>query len=858
MCFGVVEERRGLAKHARGGQRDRQAVRAGAGNLSRTPVHGPAPRDQPTLVRVAVLVVLLGAAIYTAFAAMRLQNSESSTQGGPTLAAHAGALGERLDGVTGVLRAALIAADGLQQRMPDTPIDVAEMAAKSAGDRADGAAVVLGGEVVAESGQAKDADWKGAAKAALASDADIWLGAPAGQGVNTTLYAARVSDLGKARRVIVLRVSRSALVGAAGEGASTVVALPDGRVLAAAGDGGIEAASTVGEAFSIAPGDVKPGALTHGRRPDGRTVDLAVRPAAGGALLALSAAPSKGVMADNLRDNLVSLLAPLTIACALSLLLVVQSRRAEAAHAAFAESQARFRLAVEAARCGIWEWDLVSGELFMSDVMGAMLGWGGSGVASTDQVLERISVDHRDRVRQALSNARASSAFDVSFRVPGPAGGAPTWIDARGQGFGDAVAEGFPRIIGVALDVTEERVAQIRAQAAENRLRDAIESVPSAFVLWDRTGRLLMCNSNYRDFFGIEPKVLKPGAQREHVLRFVRLAIRQELPTAAEGVREAELHDGRWMQIAERRTFDGGLVVTATDITAIKTQEEARRLNEEQLQLMVVNLERAQEQTAELAHKYAAEKVRAEGANKAKSEFLANMSHELRTPLNAINGFSEIMVGEMFGPLGDRRYKEYVKDIHQSGEHLLALINDILDMSKIEAGKMNLRFEPVSIDTLVEDSVRLVRNRADSAGLHIEVALPPLPEIDADYRAIKQVLLNLLSNAVKFTPRGGKITVRAETRIDAFGQRVRISVRDTGIGIAKDDLARLARPFEQVESQHAKTQQGTGLGLALSKSLLEMHGGVLELESQPGQGTTASFVIPMRQPGMLAEDQAVA
>jgi len=813
-------------------------------------------------VRIAVLVVLLGAAIYTGFAAWRLREAESSTPAGPRLAAQAGALGERLDGVASTLRAALIAGDGLQQRFPDTPIEAAEMAQRTAGDKAEGAAVLLAGEVVAQAGDAKDPDWKGAAKAAQGADGSFWIGAPApGPGATSPgLYAAWVSDAGKAKRVIVLKVSHTALVDGLGGGkTSAAAALPDGRLVASVGDGGVAAASTVGEAFAINPGDVKPGALARGHRPDGRAIELAVRSAAGGALLALTAEPATGMFTDSLRDNLVSLLAPLSIACALALLLIFQSRKAEAAEAAFAESQQRFRLAVEAARCGIWEWDLVSGELFMSDVMGAMLGWGGGGVATTDQVLERISADHRDRVTQALATARQSSAFDVSFRVPNPAGGPPTWIDARGQGFGDTGADGFPRIIGVALDVTEERLAQIRAQAAENRLRDAIESVPSAFVLWDRAGRLLMCNHNYREFFGLEPKLLKPGALREQVLRFVRLAIRQETPTATEGVREAELHDGRWVQIAERRTFDGGLVVTAADITAIKTQDEARRRNEEQLQALVVNLKRAQEEAAELAQKYATEKVRAEGANKAKSEFLANMSHELRTPLNAINGFSEIMVGEMFGPLGDRRYKEYVGDIHRSGEHLLALINDILDMSKIEAGKMNLRFEPVSIDDLVEDSVRLVKNRAENAGLYIEVALPPLPEVDADYRAIKQVLLNLLSNAVKFTPKGGKISVRAESRMDAYGQRVRISVRDTGIGIAKEDLERLARPFEQVESQHAKTQQGTGLGLALSKSLVEMHGGTLELESQPGQGTTASFVLPIRQPGLLEEaDQAVA
>jgi two-component system cell cycle sensor histidine kinase PleC len=260
----------------------------------------------------------------------------------------------------------------------------------------------------------------------------------------------------------------------------------------------------------------------------------------------------------------------------------------------------------------------------------------------------------------------------------------------------------------------------------------------------------------------------------------------------------------------------------------------------------VQSLERSQTQAADLAAKYEAEKIRAEGANKAKSEFLANMSHELRTPLNAINGFSEIMVGEMFGPMGDKRYKEYAQDILSSGQHLLALINDILDMSKIEAGKMNLRFEPMQLSDVVEDCVRLMRNRADAGGLSLDFDLPALPEIEADYRAIKQVILNLLSNALKFTPAGGQVRVGAEMRRDGAEDRVRLTVRDTGIGISPEDLDRLARPFEQIENQHSKTQQGTGLGLALTKSLVELHHGVLELASEPGVGTTASVTLPMR------------
>jgi len=223
------------------------------------------------------------------------------------------------------------------------------------------------------------------------------------------------------------------------------------------------------------------------------------------------------------------------------------------------------------------------------------------------------------------------------------------------------------------------------------------------------------------------------------------------------------------------------------------------------------------------------------------------MSHELRTPLNAINGFSEIMAGEMYGPLGDPRYRDYARDILNSGQHLLALINDILDMSKIEAGKLNMRFEPICLADLAEEALRLVGNRADAAGLNLVLDFGDLPEVEADYRAVKQVLLNLLSNAIKFTPRGGQVTIRGEFREDSLGNRVRISVQDSGIGILPQDLERLARPFEQVENQHSKTTQGTGLGLALSKALVDPHGGLLDLRSAPGQGTVASFSLPVHQ-----------
>jgi len=543
-------------------------------------------------------------------------------------------------------------------------------------------------------------------------------------------------------------------------------------------------------------------------------------------------------------EQLAWLVAPLVVAFALGLTLFLEARRVERAHAAFNDSERRFRMAVEAARCGIWEWDLTTDRIFMSDVTAALFSWRG-GTVDGQQVLDRVWPGHRDGLRDALRSAALYGGFDVSFRVPSLTGGRPVWIDARGEAFGESPQGGYARIIGVALDVTEERLAQARAQSAEGRLRDAIESFSEAFALWDRHDRLLMHNRNYASFFRLSPEVLVPGARREHVDREARRAIRREIRAAGDlkGVHEAELADGRWVQISERRTAEGGLVLTASDITALKTQEEARRLNEDELRNAVANLERSQAELSELARKYETEKLRAEAANQAKSEFLANMSHELRTPLNAINGFSEIMLSEMFGPLGDGRYRDYAQDILNSGQHLLALINDILDMSKIEAGKMTLRLEPVSAVEVAEEAVRLVRTRADKAGLTVTLEAPDLPDIEADYRALKQVLLNLLSNAVKFTPRGGQVLVRAE---EVEGGMIRVSVQDTGIGIAAADLERLAQPFEQIESQHAKTQQGTGLGLALSKALLEMHGGMLELESAPGRGTTASFRLPVR------------
>jgi signal transduction histidine kinase len=248
----------------------------------------------------------------------------------------------------------------------------------------------------------------------------------------------------------------------------------------------------------------------------------------------------------------------------------------------------------------------------------------------------------------------------------------------------------------------------------------------------------------------------------------------------------------------------------------------------------------------------------AEIANRAKTSFLANMSHELRTPLNAIIGFSEMMARQLFGPLPNRQYQEYAQDIHDSGTHLLDIINTILDLSKVEAGAIKLNEAEINILDLIQRLERLFRERAANAAVALAhtVAQGSPQRLLADDRLVRQCLSNLLSNALKFTPSGGSVTILLERGADGG---LSIAVRDTGIGIAPEDIATALEPFGQIDSSLSRKYQGTGLGLSIVKSYMELHGGRLGIASRPAEGTTVTLHFPLKRtlpdrPGLPADD----
>lgn len=525
----------------------------------------------------------------------------------------------------------------------------------------------------------------------------------------------------------------------------------------------------------------------------------------------------------------------------------------------------RYRLAIEGSQDGIWDWDIRDNSLYLSPRLKELLGYESGDIPdSVEAWLDLIHPEdlqvHRDLMAAHLKGE--SDSYDAELRVRRKDGNW-SWLCSRGRGVRADNGRVY-RVAGAISDITERKEiedagidTEARARRAQDRLADAINVSADGFALFDSEDVLEKANEKLAAAFGENPRGIHTGIRYgELIAVLAETSVLDDANDSSsnwfdrqmayhaspEGSVVIQTSSGRWYNLTERKTNDNGTVLMLSDVTAIKLAEQDLQNRVEDLQAAKLVSDRQSEQLQTLAERFASAKEEADAASRTKSEFLANMSHELRTPLNAVMGFSEVIKNELFGPVGVAQYKQYADDIYESGAHLLSIINDILDLSKVEAGKFDLNETEVQVSDLCRSVIHIVKGRADEAGITLNKSLPENPPyLVADPRSLKQMLLNLMSNAIKFTSPGGTVDLVATIGPDGG---FRFDIRDTGVGIAPEHFATVLSPFGQVDTAHARDHQGTGLGLPLVKAFIEMHGGRIEIESEVGEGTTVSLFFP--------------
>ncbi len=494
-------------------------------------------------------------------------------------------------------------------------------------------------------------------------------------------------------------------------------------------------------------------------------------------------------------------------------------------------TEARLANAQRIAQLGNWDWDIETDVVWWSDEIYRILGIeAGDGEECYHSFLAVVHEDDRVHFEEVVGGGlRSRAAFAIDHRIVQPSGEV-RYVRQQAEAIHDDDGK-LIRMSGVVYDISRPKRAEENLRKSEARLAGILNIAPEAIISINRDGCIQLFNQGAESIFGYDSdeiigrhmEVLLPKA-----LRTRHAALVEEFDRAPE--------------VSRRMSRRAEIVGVRKDGSEFPAEASLSKLDLGGEMLFTVLLrditERKQVERAMLSGK-----EEAEIANRTKSEFLANMSHELRTPLNAIIGFAEIIMDEVLGPAGNEKYRGYAKDINDSGQHLLKIINDILDLSKIETGQAALFVEDIDVPEVLRDSLRLIRERARSAGVDLvaDTDSQVLPKLRADRRMLKQILVNLLSNAVKFTPEGGRVTVSAHCDP---GSGYALSVADTGIGIAFDDIPKALARFEQVDAKLDRRYEGTGLGLPLSKALVELHGGSLELESEVGVGTTITIRFP--------------
>jgi two-component system, cell cycle sensor histidine kinase PleC len=524
-----------------------------------------------------------------------------------------------------------------------------------------------------------------------------------------------------------------------------------------------------------------------------------------------------------------------------------QLSRANDADDIYARVRRRVDLVLTSGQSGLWDLDLSRMQLFFSDSLYHLIGkTRTTEFIALDSVEAFVHPDDQNPFNAAMDRLLdEDDMVEQEFRMLHDCG-EWRWIRIRGQRIDD---NGRPHLVGIAIDITAEKQAAAQRQQHDTRLHDAIESISEAFALFDDQKRLLISNSKFANLTK-KVKAVSTDNAKDLSLPLLSPAPIQLVTCDITGNRSygLQLDTGHWYQINERRTKDGGQVMVGTDITQHKTYESTLASANMMLEHMVADLERSKDEykrqaitNQRLAESLLEQKAAAESANIAKAEFLANMSHELRTPLNHVIGFSEMMQAGVFGPLGHERYQDYAQNINESGQYLLMMIEDILSMSNLESGRYRLEREKVSLADIVDKAIETNHDAAIAKNISVNLRRPKPMHILGDQRALSQMLGNLINNAVKFAPHSGKVDVRARRSQTS----IHVLIADNGPGIAKDQISRVSKPFEQLGGTLENGFKGTGLGLSIAKTLCELHGGSLRIRSREHQGTAILVRLPV-------------
>ena len=454
------------------------------------------------------------------------------------------------------------------------------------------------------------------------------------------------------------------------------------------------------------------------------------------------------------------------------------------------------------------------------------------GTTPQDMVgMERAAgLSEGDTNRHRALDARLYDGSDdfLTFEeeISGPDGGMRTYLTVKSPLLG--TEQEVTGVVTVAMDITDRKEVERVAQRQRSHLGVIIDNIPDWIYATDEEHRITLANLAFARAYHTTPDQMVGKSLGDYLDDETR--VREDRDASDEVLRSGKAKDmpevstsdvfgeRQWLQTVKLPFVSS---TGAIEVLNVTTEVSAHRRAEEVLREA---------------------KDQAEAANRNKTEFLANLSHELRTPLNHIMGFAQVMAEESFGPHEDSRYRDYANNIHESGKHLLAILNDILDVSRLETGVWQLVERPTDLNRVVNSVVRIVAEKTGQAGQNLDTALADgLPDVIADERMVRQMLLNLLSNASKFTHEGGRITVSSCQ--DENGA-IRLTVTDTGVGIAESDHETILSPFGQVENALSRTNAGTGLGLSLVKSMIEMHGGHVDIHSRLGEGAAISLVFP--------------